>query len=146
MLPPQGSDDPTHKLKKITITSSRPKSCPFYKQVGRNDQYFLSKCTCLPPEDRLYFTRARSTYITNEDEPDITEFTLPVEDKVDPPAHAFAWIVSRRVSTKYSHDTSKPFTIYDVVALGQQHHILWVQIFFDIFCPSQQQWNLHYIL
>ena len=60
-----------------TITGSRPRSCP-------------------------YLTIARSTYNTDEEEPDSTELNLPVEDEVDPPTHAFAWIVSRRVSTKQS--------------------------------------------
>ena len=62
-------------LTQPTITRSRPRSCP-------------------------YLTRARSTYNTDEEEPDSTEFNLPVEDEVDPPTHAFSWIVSRRVSTK----------------------------------------------
>ena len=34
--------------------------------------------------------------------PDSTELNLPVEDEVVPPTHSFAWIVSRRVSTKQS--------------------------------------------
>ena len=116
----QGSDDPRFRRPnpqtqyknptQLTITRCRPRSCPFYKQVGRNDQHFLSKCPYLAPEDRLYLTRTRSTYNTDEKEADSIELILPVEDEVNPPTHAFAWIISRRISTKYSHHTSRPFT------------------------------------
>ena len=52
----------------------------------------------LPPEDRLYLTKIN----IDEEEPDTTKLTLPVEDEVDPPTHPSTRIVSRRVSTKQS--------------------------------------------
>ena len=37
-------------------SGKRQRSCPLCKQAGCDDQHFLSACSFLPPEDRLYFT------------------------------------------------------------------------------------------
>ena len=41
------------------LVTKRPiRSCPLCKQAGRNDYYFLSKCTYLPADDRAFLTKA----------------------------------------------------------------------------------------
>ena len=52
----------------------RPKSCPLCKQVGCNDQHFVSACSCLPPEDRTYLSRSRLTSTIDDEEPDYSEY------------------------------------------------------------------------
>ena len=81
----------------------RPKSCPLCKQVGCNDQHFVSACSCLPPEDRTYLSRSRLTSTIDDEEPDYSEYIpSPFLDEDDHTPYASARTVSRRVSTKQS--------------------------------------------
>ena len=83
--------------------TKRPKSCPLCKQVGRNDQHFLSSCSYLPPEDRTYLSRSRFMSTFDDEEPDYMDYAPPLFTAEDePPLCTSARSVSRRVSTKQS--------------------------------------------
>jgi len=70
----------------------RPKSCPLCKEAGR-DQH---QGPYLPPEDRLFRTKARSATIVDEDEDSDTSGVL------EPASLPSARAISRRVSTRCS--------------------------------------------
>ena len=82
--------------------TKRPKLCPLCKEAGRPDQHhYLSKCTYLPPEDRLYLSKTRST-TTGENISDIEEdysCNTPIDETTNQ-AHTRA--ILRRVSTRKS--------------------------------------------
>ena len=91
--------------KRPQLVTKRPvRSCPLCKQAGRNDYHFLSKCTYLPADDRVFLTKARLTSSLYEDveTEDSDSFHPPyAEDTMTRPCPS-ARIVSRRVSTKQS--------------------------------------------
>ena len=86
----------------------RPKSCPLCKEAGRDQNHFLSKCPFLPPEDRLFLTKARSTTTIDEDE---DSDTLGDPEPTPPSARA----ISRRVSTKSSSQLKAFFNQHAVL-------------------------------
>ena len=98
--PPRG---PYNRFQKAS-TKPQVKSCPLYKQAGRNDLHFLSQCTYLPAEDRAFLAKARlASSLDDEDDPTDSDFFCPpeVEDFASSP-HSSSRVVSRHVSTKQS--------------------------------------------